>query len=313
MKILLLGVLSFILLFGFTGAVYADAAGYYVLDSFSDGEMTMSREEILAMGLDWSILLEEDGIAQIQFDALVLGTWSDGIISVTVDGETETLPYTFEGDALVIDLYGETASFRRGDDAPQTAGAALPPGEIAGDPEARTPLQQWWAGDWYGYWTVSGVTDRYQALDDGRWDCYARVTLAEDGTGSIHAWDAEDELFTVSIIVSEASGSGAMGAAMSQEGSYGDGAAIGRADMIIDPSLYGHENYMVIDGYHENADDPDEGYYYWMHLRPWGQLWDDIAEDSRPPQYADWYLGRYSLPFGEALGMDGTPAAGSSD
>lgn len=308
--------LSFILLLGFTGASCAEGAGYYLIDSFSDGETTMYREDILAAGLDWSILLEEGGVAQIQFDELVAGTWSDGIISATVEGETEELPYTIEGDTLSLDLYGEIATFRLDDGTMQAAAPSSPQEEDAGsetvaaqpgapNADAATPLQQWWAGDWYGYWTISGVTDRYEALDDGRWDCYAEVALAEDGAGSIHVWDAEDILFTVSITASEASGSGAMGAAISEEGSYRDGAAIERADLIIDPSLYGYENYMVIDGYYESADDPDEGYYYWVYLRPWGQLWDDIPEDSRPPQYADWYLDSHSLPFDEALGISG--------
>ncbi|MDL2318039.1 hypothetical protein LJC74_02930 [Eubacteriales bacterium OttesenSCG-928-A19] len=294
MKKMLGVLLSCILILGFTGAACADAAGTYLLDSFSDGELTMDREDILAAGLDWSIVLAEDGVAQVRFDHPITGTWLDGVITVAADGETETLPYTIEEDALAIDLDGEIATFRREDGATQATTQPEEPSR-----EAATPLQQWWAGDWYGYWTVSGVTDRYDALDDGRWDCYATVALANDGSGSIHVWDAEETLFEVSVTVSETSGSGAMGAAISEGGSYGDGAAIEHADMIIDPSLYGYDGYMVIDGYHESADDPDEGYYFWVYLRPWGQLWDDIPEDSRPPQYAEWYLERYGLPFDE--------------
>lgn len=299
-----------ILLLGLAGIAHAGDVGYYLIDSVSDGEVSMSREELLALGLDWSILLEEGGGAQVRFDELVLGTWADGVIAATVDGETEAVPYTIEGDALIIDLGEEMATFRRGDGATPAA-AAIPQEETEEPvPEALTPLQQWWAGDWYGYWAISGVTDRYDALDDGCWDCYAQVALAEDGAGSIAVWDDEGALFTVDIAVSEAGGSGVMGAAISEGGSYRDGAAIGRADMIIDPSLYGYDDYMVIDSYYESADDPDEGYYFWMYLRPWGRLWDDIPAEDRPPQYADWYLAMHSLSFGEALGIGGVAAVG---
>lgn len=118
----LLGIfLSLILFLGLASVSLAEGEGHYLLDSFSDGEMTMDREAILEAGLEWYILLEEDGVAQIQFDELVQGIWVDGIISVTVDGETEELPYTIDGDALILDLYGESATFMRSDDAPQEA------------------------------------------------------------------------------------------------------------------------------------------------------------------------------------------------
>lgn len=133
--------LSFILFLGFTNTSYANSAGCYVLDSFSDGELTMGRDDIVAAGLDWSILLEEDGTAQLYFDKLVIGTWLDGIISATVEDETEELPYTIEGDALILDLYGETATFLLSDGTPPVV-EDVPPQEKSGGSTAISPPTQ---------------------------------------------------------------------------------------------------------------------------------------------------------------------------
>lgn len=160
-------------------------------------------------------------------------------------------------------------------------------------------VQQWWDGDWYGYWEPHSVTDDYNHLDDGRWDIYARVEMDVDDTGMIYLWEDGEDFATVSITVSEEGGSGDMGAAVSESGHYWAGDKIEHADWIIDPSLYSYENYMVIDGRYEDED--DEGFYYVIYLRPWGQLWDDLPEDERPPWYADWYLDYYTTPMIDAI------------
>ena len=68
------------------------------------------------------------------------------------------------------------------------------------------------------------------------------------------------------------------------------------ADWIIDPALAGrfegYDNVICIDGSY-TADDGTSGLTYYIYLRPWGQLWDDIAQefpDDIPYYYESWYL-----------------------
>lgn len=275
----------------------AGEAGYYVLHSGTEDGITVTADEL---GVEWYIVLKENGDAEIMLDRLATGTWKSGKITCTSDGTTEKLNYAIDGDELTLDIEGLVLRFVRSNDAPPASKPASSGSSSA--PEKDLPeYLQWWDGNWYGYWEISGTTDAYDELDDGRWDCFAVVDMDEAGAGTLTLWDEYETVATAEIQASEMGGSGSMGAAMSEGGSFMD-SALSHADWIIDPSLYGYDDYMVIDGYYEDPLYPDEGFYYYCYLRPWGLLWDDISADERPPHYSDWYLDVYTSDMSEVQG-----------
>lgn len=278
---------------------------YYPLEYASENGETMSGDVLRSMGFDYYLLLARDSSVVFQTDNRVAGTWEDGMMTLWgEDGTVEELPFTLEGDTLTIESEGLTMVFQRSDGMPENPAEGE---EGTGDENSPehvnlSPLQQWWQGDWYGYWTVSGTTSAFEDLDDQRMDCFATIDVRTDDFASIHLWDNEGMSITAEVSISGAGGSGAMGAAVSESGQYWDGAQIGHADWIIDPSLYAFEDYMVIDGYYESAEDPDEGFYYWVHLRPWGMTWDDIPQEEWPPQY-EWYTAQTGMPMQDVLAL----------
>ncbi len=268
-------------------SIASEDAGYYVLVEAIEGGETVTGNELQEMGFDYYVLLNEDGTAECQTDDLATGTWGNGVLNLhNQEGETATIGYKIEGDELTLDWDGLIMIYSRSSDA--STGQTL---STAG----LNKVQEWWDGDWYGYWETHSVTDDYRDMeDDGRWECYAEIKMNSDDTGTIYLWEKLGEIARVNIRVSEEGGSGDMGAAVSESGHHWNDAQIGHADWIIDPSLYGYENYMVIDGRYVDEENPDQGFNYIMYLRPWGQLWDDIPEDERPPDYEDWYLDNYT-------------------
>lgn len=280
---------------GYSGQVdakQAGDAGYYVLEKAIEDGVEISQEEIKAMGMSASILLNEDGSFVSEFGPhdIDSGTWKEGLLEfLNESGQVEgSIPYELEGDQLTIDWDGDfIAIYMRSNDSPADYMLNLQ----AESGVELTDFQQLWDGEWYGYWEAHSVTDKYSYHDEAWKDCYAKIQMNPDDTGLIYLWDTIEDIATVEISVSEEGGAGVMGAAMSESGYYWNGDPIGHADWIIDPSLYGYDNYMVIDGRYE--DEAGEGFNYIAYLRPWGQLWDDIPEEERPPWYG-WYTDNYS-------------------
>ncbi len=271
-------------------------AGYYMLEKASEDGETTTGDELRELGIDYYVLLNEDGTAVVQTDEIATGTWENGVLDLhNAEGDAEIFDYSLDGDELTIILDDLILIYVRSSGTP-------PPYTLGTSPETAgklSELQQWWDGDWYGYWEPHTVSDDYKHIDDGRWDIYARIEMNPDDTGLLYLWEDGEDFATVDISVSAYGGAGDMGAAVSESGHYWAGDEIGHAHWIIDPSLYGYENYMVIDGRYE--DTYGEGFNYVVYLRPWGLLWDDIPEDQRPPWYDDWYLATYNEPMIESI------------
>ncbi len=270
-------------------------AGYYILDHATEDGETMTGDEFREMGFEYYVYLNEDGTAVCQTDDIATGTWNKGVMNLRNEGgDTATIDYEIKGDELTIDWGGLIMVYVRSSGTPpvQTVTADNV------DAGKLSELQQWWEGDWYGYWEPHSVTDDYYHLEDGRWDCYATIQMNPDNTGVIYLWEDGEDFAKVDITLSE-HGVGDKGAAMSESGHYWNGDEIGHADWIIDPGIYDYEDYMVIDGRY--VDEDDEGFNYMVYLRPWGQLWEDNPEDERPPYYEDWYLGNYTDPMTKAI------------
>lgn len=261
-------------------------AGYYIVDrAIEDGEK-IAGSELRDMGFDYYVLLNEDGTAVCQTDDLATGTWIKGVLSLQNDqGDSATINYTIKGDELTIDWGGLIIIY--------VLSNGVPPTPTVGTVGAGglSELQEWWDGDWYGYWEPHSVSEGYEHLDDGRWDVFAKIEINKDDTGVIYLWEDGEDFAKVNITVSEY-GLSDKGAAVSESGNYWNGYEIGHADWIIDPGIYNYENYMVIDGRYD--DDEGDGFNYVVYLRPWGLLWNDFPEDERPPWYEDWYLDYYN-------------------
>ncbi|MDL2294506.1 DUF5640 domain-containing protein [Ruminococcaceae bacterium OttesenSCG-928-D13] len=281
---------------GYTGGVAAPAAtgaagdaGYYVVDTLTDGDTTIEREQLLELGLDWYILLNEDGTAQVDFDDVMPGTWKEGTIDL---GDAGVLDYAIKGDVMTLEIDGEAMTLRRSSDtppAPASTRRKTPTGDNL------NALQQWWNGDWYGFIYLPTADGAWESLEDGWWDCFATIDSDAMGKGSIFLWDDGGELGSVSLQITE-NGVSAAGAAMSESGHFNK-MEIGHADWIIDPgtNTQPYDHLIIIDGTFEDPDGSEYGgFMYELWLRPWGMLWDDADEEDQPPGYHDWYLDRFT-------------------
>ncbi len=252
-------------------------------------------------------------------DGFSLDFRAGGKCVVVIDGEREEGKWTFDNGQLVIARKGDddfkgnieggiltlvnlldTGMDVTFEKEGGSVAANFPTENYDDDPGEEnviggglSQLQEWWHGDWYGYWETHSETDNYVDFQEGRWECFALIQMNPDDTGDIYLWDPEGDFAMANISVSEDGGSGEMGAAISNNGQLWFGAEIGHADWIIDPSLYGYENYMVIDGRYN--DELGGGFNYIVHLRPWGETWDENLEDERPLWYDTWYLSAYNV------------------
>lgn len=272
-------------------------AGYYILEKALEDGVTITAEEIKSSGMSAYVLLNDDGtfITSFGIDDIDKGIWEKGVLNFQDEnGDIEgTIEYKLVKAELTID-WGEgfIATYLRSNEIPPAVEDLDETESVDKDSsEKLSELQKKWDGEWYGYFETHSVTEKYSYYEDLILDCYAKIKMNADDTGTIYLWETSEDLATVDIMVSKEGGSGEMGAAISESGHYWSGVEIGHADWIIDPSIYEYDNYMVIDGRYE--DESGEGFYYLAHLRPWSETWDDIPENLRPPWYG-WYLNNYT-------------------
>ena len=168
----------------------------------------------------------------------------------------------------------------------------MPIGDIEGNPlevsDGALPLD-WWNGDWYGWWIMTGCWGYYEDMEGEWWDICGTIDIGEDGVGTVTLWDEDytkaEPMVSASVSLSE-DGTGEFGTMMSEGGWFTD-IYLEHADWIVDPGLVDYPNMIHISGYYENGDDE---YYYDIYLRPWGTYWDDMSEEFLPYYYNDWYL-----------------------
>ena len=244
-----------------------DGSNWFSLSEiFDEGESYIELKDggkgVFCLGGDatdikWT--LENDGTLKLTRDSLESnGTLKDGMITLT-------------------DLWGNevTITFRKegGSEAAAT-----------GD-----ELLDWWNGDWYGWWKMSGCSGDYEDME-GEWlDICGSIDIGADKTGTVMLWDedySKDDLMAGATVTLSAAGTGEHGTLTSESGYFSD-MDLEHADWIIDPGLEDYENLIRIEGWYESGDDE---FYYEIYLRPWGTYWDDIDEDSRPNLYSSWYL-----------------------
>ena len=202
-------------------------------------------------------------------------------------GEVEVTFEEMEGsknDSITIDLSTISRESVAG-------GTELPAG--TGD-----ALLDWWNGDWYGRWIMTGCWGAYEDMDGEWWDISGTIEIGEDYTGIVTLWDEDytrSEPMVEALVSLNEAGTGEYGTMMSEGGWFTD-VELEHADWIVDPGLVDYDNMIYIDGFYENGDDE---FYYEIYLRPWGSYWDDVAEEDLPCFYYDWYLPM--IEAGEAM------------
>lgn len=260
----------------------------------------------------WTVIFEkamQDGIA---LDTALVYPDPDSYVSVTDDKFTAVAPgKTFElHTAFVLrdmttpiemkfsDLFEKKGGTITIDPATLARKETQPkaPTSQTGEPTTAAStgdaLLDWWNGDWYGWWTVTGGDGEYESWNNQWWDCCANISIGADYTGKVIIWDEDlpqDNALSEANVALSAIGTGEYGTLTSEGGYIFDG-ELSHADWIIDPALMDYDNLICIDGWYE---DGDGSFHYAMYLRPWGTLWDDIAADSPdnlPYYYESWYL-----------------------
>lgn len=170
----------------------------------------------------------------------------------------------------------------------------------------QTVSQDYWSGDWYGWWYVPSADGYWEELENGWSDCCARIEKYDASSGYIEIWDESgsgaDE-YMAECAVSFGAGITENGGMMSEDGSFWD-CAIKHADWIVDPgasAVSQYDHMICIDGTYEDPEN-DGGFDYKICLRPWGMDWEDVAADDAemlPYYYASWYLP--AIQAGEAM------------
>ena len=256
-----------------------DGESYIELKSGGKGVFCLGGE---ATDIKWS--LESDGALTLKRDGLE----SNGLLQ--------------DGCIMLDDLWGnEVYTLYEKEDADSSP-------EKTGD-----TLLDWWNGDWYGWWKMTGCSGYYEDMEGDWWDICGNIDIGADKTGVVHLWDEDysrDSLMAKVNVTLSTAGTGEHGTMTSEDGQFTD-IAIEHADWIVDPGLADRDDLICIDGYYENGDDE---FYYEIYLRPWGIYWDDADEDSRPKSYDDWYLplikAGKSMP--DAIGADAPASSGDT-
>ena len=197
------------------------------------------------------------------------GTISDGVLILSEEGLIMTFA-TYGAEVPVPENLTDLSGFNTGSNA----------------------SADYWNGDWYGWWIMENRTGYYAELDIDWWDAAARVTVDETNNGVLFFWDEDqsysDPIATVYFTLGE--GTTEAGCITSQSGYFWE-YPIGYADWIVDPatgSTSDFDHMITISGYYE---DSTGSFDYYIYLRPWGMMWDDIEEANAEllPYYYEWY------------------------
>ena len=82
-------------------------------------------------------------------------------------------------------------------------------------------LLDWWNGEWYGWWKMSGCYGDYESMEGDWWDVCGVIDFDKDYTGTIELWDEDytrsKPMASAQVSLSEA-GTGEHGTVMSEGG-----------------------------------------------------------------------------------------------
>lgn len=273
--------------------------------------------------MDCAYIFNTNGTGAYRYyGADLLFTYTDNGSSVSVlfagNYAPNVLAYTISGKTLNIeDSFGNIVTYEKTSDA-DTPLDISPASETAGE----SVSYDWWEGAWYGWWCIRNGTGSYAPATGIAWDAYAEIKVSNDNSGVITIWDTgidrEDAL--IRAYADFGPGSTSRGAVVTQRvvffprGYWNNGMeAVTMEDSTqgwtIDPadSTVSHfENMLEITGHYQNPDDAADSFDYFIYLRPWGTLWEDVRSgdtsgclysDMMPLYHDNWYLSLLNLGY----------------
>ncbi|MBQ2697405.1 MAG: hypothetical protein IJF59_01915, partial [Clostridia bacterium] len=245
-----------------------------------------------------AVLVTEDG--DHQYQASVYLETDDGKISLA--------------DADVQAILASVAP----SDGSGSGGSSAPAGEVV-----PTADYSWWDDDWYGWWALRNGTGIYQQPSDMGlvWDAYAEIDVYNDNTGRVTIWDtgpSKDEAMILAYDITFEAGISDLGRLVSRRvdffpygkwtgGMAADTMSEREVGWTVDPadSTVSHFEKMIeIKGHYVSPDNPGDSFDYYIYLRPWGILWDDVRngntegclhKDMMPLYHDNWYVSLLNL------------------
>lgn len=233
--------------------------------------------------------------------------------------------------SVYLEVDGQSISLE--DKDVQAILASVAPSDGSADSGEAAPADEtvssgnydWWEGDWYGWWAIRNGTGIYQEPSELNlvWDTFAEIEVYNDNTGFMELWDtgtSKDDTLVYAYDVVFEPGESDRGRMVSSRvvffpgGSWNNGAEADTMDertvgWTVDPanSTVSHfENMLEITGHYESPEDPDDSFDYYIYLRPWGTLWDDVRngdtsgclyKDMMPLYHDNWYVSLLNLGY----------------
>ena len=250
-------------------------SGRYSLTAVTVDGQTVSGDDLVTAGLsDSYIEFRNNGTATISaMGSTEELTWSGTTLTDSVGIKQS---YLYDDDTVTIEMNGMKMVFSETD-----------PDDPADD------FADYWDGDWYGWWMIDNGTGDYAELSGSWWDICAEIDMEENGAGTMVFWDEDftqtEPLGTVNVQISKGDSSAPHGYLSSGGGLFECG-EIGKDDWAVSPDENDYADCLVFTGTMVSSTNSEDSYEYMIVLRPWGKLWDDMEEDSRPYYYTDWYL-----------------------
>ncbi|MBR5284189.1 MAG: hypothetical protein IKU27_03990 [Clostridia bacterium] len=183
----------------------------------------------------------------------------------------------------------------------------------------------WWENEWYGWWAIKNGTGVYKEPSDLNlcWDAFAEIDVYNDNTGRVTIWDtgtSRDQAMIVAYDVTYEPGDFEAGKLVSKRidffpygywnnGTKADTMSEREIGWTIDPanSTVSHfENMLEITGHYQSPDNSDDSFDYYIYLRPWGTLWEDVRsgntegclyKDMMPLYHDNWYVSLLNLGY----------------
>ena len=169
--------------------------GVYVLESASDSEYTLSKEELALVDMeDFYIELRADGTGETYMEDFVTFQWKDGNFYALTDPNTPAMTYTREGDLLTIEFDGMTMVFKRSDTKPEIDPSMLDGGDDEYDgPDEPDPPYTYDDGNtyddlgntnWYGWFRMENYKNvpNRDYFDTDTYDCWGYIGETSDGS-----------------------------------------------------------------------------------------------------------------------------------
>ena len=176
----------------------SDGSNWYSLTDILEDESYIELKDggkgVFCLGGDatdvkWTL---ENGTLKMTKDSLESnGTLKDGLITLTDIWGNDEVTITFQKEG--------------GSEAAATGDALL----------------DWWNGDWYGWWKMTGCSGYYEDMEGDWWDICGNIDIGADKTGVVRLWDEDysrDSLMAKVNVTLSTAGTGEHGTMTSEDG-----------------------------------------------------------------------------------------------